>query len=113
MEKTREVISLEYPQEESGKTDGFFFLVDVTIWFAKSIFPCKLQHLLKKHEERKFLQGSDLLFFDQKSFSEAMDIFNSNDEHLIPETCFSSSERGKAAFGAKILFLTKKMHIEK
>ena len=63
MEKTREVISLEYPQEESGKTDGFFFLVDVTIWFAKSIFPCKLQHLLKKHEERKFPQGSDLSFF--------------------------------------------------
>lgn len=101
MEKTREVISLEYPQEESGKTDGFFFLVDVTVWFAKSIFPCKLQHLLKKHEERKFLQGSDLSFFDQKSFSEAMDIFNSNDEHLIPRNMLFLIRKRKSSFWSK------------
>lgn len=101
MEKTREVISLEYPQEESGKTDGFFFLVDVTIWFAKSIFPCKLQHLLKKHEERKFPQGSDLSFFDQKSLSEAMDIFNSNDEHLIPRNMLFLIRKRKSSFWSK------------
>ena len=101
MEKTREVISLEYPQEESGKTDGVFFWVGVTIWFAKSILTCKLQHLLKKHEERKFLQHSVLLFFDQKSFSEATDIFDLNDEHLIPRNMLFLIRKRKSSFWRK------------
>ena len=101
MEKTRGVISLEYPRKESGKTNGFFFLADVTIWFAKSIFLCDLQHLLKKHEERKFLKDSDLLFFDQKSFSEATDIFDLNDEHLIPRNMLFLIRKRKSSFWRK------------